>query len=64
MLAFDFSVTCEAYFFAEDGALEPINEEGEGLDLFAGGALDFEVTDEADSDSNEVEGMVFDVPAL
>ncbi len=64
LFAFDFAVSSEADFALEDGALKPVDEEGEGLKLFAGGAFDLEVADEADADGDEVELVVFDVPAL
>ena len=64
MLALDFAVTGEANFAAQNRALQPIHEEGKGLQLLAGGALDLEIPDEADADRNEVELVVFDVPAL
>lgn len=64
LFAFDFAVSGEADFALEDGALKPVDEEGEGLKLFAGGAFDLEVADKADADGDEVELVVFDVPAL
>ena len=64
MLALDFAVTGEADLAAENRALQPIDQKGKGLQLLAGGALDLEIPDEADADRNEVELVVFDVPAL
>lgn len=64
LLAFDFAVSGEANFASQDGALEPVDQKGEGLELLAGRAFDLEVTDEADADGDEVELVVFDVPAL
>ena len=57
-------MTGEADLAAQNRALQPIDQEGKGLQLLAGGALNLEIPDEADADRNEIELVVFDVPAL
>lgn len=64
LFALDFAVAGEADLAAQDRSLEPIDEEGKGLQLLAGGSFDLEIPDEADADRDEIELVVFDVAAL